>query len=136
MSRKAARETAMKLLFEIGCRMDEKDEILDSFLKENELNQSDREYIEQNVNGTASGIESIDSMIEKHTKGWKIERLAKIDLSVLRLAVYEMLSGATPESVVINEAVELAKKYGTEKSGAFVNGVLSSIYKERSKTEE
>lgn len=136
MSRKGARESAMKLIFEIGWRMDEKDEILDNFLRENNLDQNDRDYIKSIVNGAASCLSSIDSMIEKYTKGWKVERLAKVDLAVLRLAIYEIYHTDTPESVVINEAVELAKKYGTDKSGPFVNGVLSSISRERKKIEQ
>lgn len=136
MSRKSARESTMKLLFEISWRMDEKDDILSNFLNENNLDENDREYIKSTVNGTIDHLNSIDSMIESYTKGWKTQRLAKIDLAVLRLAIYEIYHTDTPESVVINEAVELAKKYGTEKSGAFVNGVLSSVSKDRKKTEQ
>lgn len=136
MSRKSARESTMKLLFEISWRMDEKDDILGNFLNENNLDENDREYINSTVNGTIDHLNSIDSMIESYTKGWKTQRLAKIDLAVLRLAIYEIYHTDTPESVVINEAVELAKKYGTEKSGAFVNGVLSSVSKDRKKTEQ
>lgn len=136
MSRKSARESTMKLLFEISWRMDEKDDILGNFLNENNLDENDREYIKSTVNGTIDHLNSIDSMIENYTKGWKTQRLAKIDLAVLRLAIYEIYHTDTPESVVINEAVELAKKYGTEKSGAFVNGVLSSVSKDRKKTEQ
>lgn len=135
MSRRSARESTMKLLFEIGCRIDEKDDILSSFLNENELDGNDREYIENTVNGTISRLENIDKKIENYTRGWKAQRLAKTDLTVLRLAVYEIYCSDTPESVIINEAVDLAKKYGTEKSGAFVNGVLSSISKDYEKTE-
>lgn len=130
MGRKASRENAMKLLFEINYKMDEANDILNSFMEENELNGDDKEYIEAAVRGTIENIENIDNTIEKYSKGWKINRLAKVDLTVLRLSIYELKYTDTPDSIVINEAVELAKKFGTEKSGAFVNGVLSSVTKE------
>lgn len=130
MGRKASRENAMKLLFEINYKMDEANDILNSFMEQNELNGDDKEYIEAAVRGTIENIENIDNTIEKYSKGWKINRLAKVDLTVLRLSIYELKYTDTPESIVINEAVELAKKFGTEKSGAFVNGVLSSVTKE------
>ena len=130
MSRTAAREYAMKLLFEINCRMDEAGSILDDFLERKKFDENDREYIENTVSGTLGSIGEIDSTIEKYSKGWKINRLAKVDLAILRLAAFELIEDVTPRSVVINEAVELAKKYGSEKSGSFVNGVLSGIVKE------
>lgn len=130
MGRKASRENAMKLLFEINYKMDEANDILNSFMEQNELNGDDKEYIEAAVRGTIENIENIDNTIEKYSKGWKINRLAKVDLTVLRLSIYELKYTDTPDSIVINEAVELAKKFGTEKSGAFVNGVLSSVTKE------
>lgn len=130
MGRKASRENAMKLLFEINYKMDEVNDILNSFMEENELKGDDKEYIEATVRGTIENIKNIDNTIEKYSKGWKINRLAKVDLTVLRLSIYELKYTDTPDSIVINEAVELAKKFGTEKSGAFVNGVLSSVTKE------
>lgn len=120
----------MKLLFEINCRMDEAGSILDDFLERKKFDENDREYIENTVSGTLGSIGEIDSTIEKYSKGWKINRLAKVDLAILRLAAFELIEDVTPRSVVINEAVELAKKYGSEKSGSFVNGVLSGIVKE------
>lgn len=131
MSRKEARESSMKLLFEINYRVDEAEEVLNTYLEDTDLNNKDREYICSAVKGVLNHIKNIDSIIETYSKGWKISRLAKVDLTVLRLSIYELIYSDTPGSVVINEAVELAKKYGTEKSGAFVNGVLSSVIKNR-----
>lgn len=131
MSRKAARESAMKLLFEISYRMDEADSILNNFFEEKKLDENDREYINTTVRDTLSRIESIDGTIERHSKGWKVNRLARVDLAILRLAVCELSEGVTPQSVIINEAVELAKKYGSEKSGRYINGLLAGIVKEK-----
>ncbi|MBR1741958.1 MAG: transcription antitermination factor NusB [Lachnospiraceae bacterium] len=79
-------------------------------------------------------LSEIDERISEKSKGWRLERLAKTDLAILRLAVFEMLFDEdVPNPVAINEAVELAKKYGEEKSGGFVNGVLASIEKEMEK---
>lgn len=130
MGRKASRELAMKLIFEINYRKDEAESLLKDFIEKNELGVKDREYIESVVRGTVKNIDDIDWAIENHSKGWKLDRLAKIDLAVLRLAIYELKYTDTPQSVVINEAVELAKKFGTEKSGSFVNGLLSSFVKD------
>jgi len=130
LSRKYARECAMKLLFEINYKQDETEDILNTFFQENKLNEKDSQYIKDIVKGTVTNIESIDQIISTHSRGWKLNRLAKIDLTLLRLAIYELKFTDTPESVVINEAVELAKIYGTDKSGAFINGVLASIVKE------
>jgi transcription antitermination protein NusB len=130
LSRTAARETSMKLLFEINYKMDEAEQILSSFLKENELDLNDGQYITEIVTGTLNNIQKIDELIEKYSRGWKVSRLAKIDLIILRLSIFELQFTNTPDGVVINEAVELAKKYGTDKSGAFINGLLANIIKE------
>ena len=74
--------------------------------------------------------EKLDKMIEEAAPQWPIDKLNRIDLAILRLAVYELESGDTPPKVVIDEAVELAKEYGSESSSSFINGVLGTIYKE------
>lgn len=130
MSRRSSRESAMKLIFEICYKPEETDVILESYFDENKLNQNDKDYISDIVKGTLSNIIEIDGFIERYSKGWKIGRIARVDMAILRLAIYEIKYSDTPQSVVINEAVELAKKYGTDKSGAFVNGILASIAKE------
>lgn len=96
-----------------------------------ELARSDRKYIESIVNGVKEKTAELDAVIEKYSKGWSIERIIKVDLAILRYGIYEMtyMEKQTPIAVSINEAVELSKKYGTDKSKAFVNGVLSSYCK-------
>lgn len=130
MSRRFSRESAMKLLFEISYKVEDKEDILNSFMEENNPDSNDREYINRVVNGSLDNLTSIDSLIEKYSKGWKINRLAKVDLAILRLAIYEIKHTDTPQNIIINEAIELAKKYSTDKSGAFINGVLASVVKE------
>ncbi len=96
-----------------------------------QLSAEDREYIEAVVSGVSEHKKELDSIITSYARGWTIERVIKVDLSVLRYCIYEIkyMSDKTPPAVSINEAVEISKKYGTEKSKGFVNGVLSSYYK-------
>ncbi|WDC83790.1 transcription antitermination factor NusB [Caloramator sp. mosi_1] len=133
MSRKAARELAMKLLFQMELT---KESAVETINKINELDeyknlQDQLEYIEDCVKGIENNREKIDEYIEKYSKGWKINRIAKVDLAIMRLAVYEMLHRQdVPNPSAIDEAVELAKKYGGDNSPAFVNGILGSVIKE------
>ncbi|MCJ7855440.1 transcription antitermination factor NusB [Lachnospiraceae bacterium NSJ-143] len=130
MSRTNARKNAFYLVFQhdfVGA--EGMDEAKDVFYSENEdIDDTDRNFINSAVNGTLENLESIDAVISEAAKGWTIERMAKVDLAILRLAVYELkFSSLTPEKVVINEAVELAKKYSSDNAPAFVNGVLGKI---------
>jgi N utilization substance protein B len=79
------------------------------------------------VRGTLSSINDLDEIISKHSKNWKITRMASTDRVVLRLATFEILEKMAPDKVILNEAIELAKRYGTEHSGSFVNGILDAI---------
>ena len=88
-----------------------------------------RTFANQLFEGTAKDVTALDEIIGKHCENWRFERLAAIDRAILRLAIYEMSSADTPAKVVLNEAVELAKKFSSEDSGAFVNGVLDSVHK-------
>lgn len=95
------------------------------------LSQADKEYIEAVANGVKEHKKEIDAIISEFARGWTVERLIKVDVAVLRYGIFEMtyMQSTIPPEVSINEAVEISKKYGTEKSKAFVNGVLSSYYK-------
>ncbi|MBZ4644741.1 MAG: utilization substance protein [Clostridia bacterium] len=131
MSRRAAREEAFKLLYQMDIHKEDKDEVLETFFKENNFEDGDKAYIQDVVTGTMKHIDEINSLIEKNTIGWKINRISKVNMAILRLAVFEMLKrGDIPMSVSINEAVELAKTYDNVESGAFINGVLGSISKQ------
>ena len=130
MNRTAIRESAFKLIYslEIQKQNDLKEQIDVYFESENIENKEAKEYIEDAVLGIENHKEEILGLIEKNLKSdWKIDRISKIDLSILKLAIYEIQYKEIPFKVVINEAVELAKKYGEDSSKNFVNGILASI---------
>lgn len=96
-----------------------------------------RDFIEEVYQGTLNHREEIDKLISSFTVGWKVERLAVLDRNILRMAIYEMLySEGTPAAVVMNEAIELAKEYGTDNAPKFINGILDRIWKENKSREE
>ncbi len=130
MNRTAIREQAFKLIYSLEIqKQDNLQEAIDLFLESNEINdKSAKEYINDAILGIEKNKEKIIEQIEKNLKkDWKIERISKIDLSILKLAIYEIQYKELPFKVVINEAVELAKKYGEDSSKNFVNGILASI---------
>jgi len=128
MGRRAAREEAVKLLYQLEIQKDDRDKQIQYTLNEGKFSENDREYISDVVRGVFGNVEYIDGTIEKYSKGWKLSRISRIDLSILRLSIYEMkFRNDIPYSVSINEAIELAKKYSTEESGAFINGILGRI---------
>jgi N utilization substance protein B len=131
MTRREAREIAFRLLFEIEFQKEQVEEQIAIFFEENECRSKDKAYIEDVVRGTINNLDTLDKSIEKYLKGWKINRISKTDLSVLRLAMYEILNrDDIPNNVSINEAVDIAKKFGDADAGAFVNGVLAQFIKE------
>lgn len=129
MSRINARRNAFSLLFQYDFTdTDETDEIKKIFFKENEIEDEDKKYILETVDGTMKNLAEIDGIIGECAKGWTTERMSKVDLAILRLAVYEMnFSEEAPKSVAINEAVELAKKYSSDEAPSFINGILGKI---------
>ncbi len=140
MSRKIAREVAFKLIFETSFQNDETMQDLANLLlpdeDENkaEMNADDNKYVEEIINGVREKQEELDSYIKEHLKGWTIERLNKVDIAILRLAIYEILyRDDIPYKVSVNEAVELAKTFSEETSPAFINGVLAEIIQKKSK---
>ncbi|MDP4180692.1 MAG: transcription antitermination factor NusB [Bacillota bacterium] len=128
MGRRAARETAMKLLYQLEIQKDDREQQIQYTLEEEEFTENDRVYINEVIDGVHKKLEDIDKLVEMHAKGWKINRISKVDLSILRLSIYEMnFREDIPFNVSINEAVELAKKYSNEDAGAFVNGILGKV---------
>lgn len=92
----------------------------------------DVQFLRGIVNGTSTKIELIDRVLEGYLTGWKMDRLSKVDRQILRLGTYEMFfEEGTPDAVILNEAIELAKHFGTDESGKFVNGVLGQMVRER-----
>lgn len=136
MNRSSMRENAFKLLYSLEIQKPENLEgQIDLYIESNEIENEEAEnYIREIVTGIDKEQKNIIELIEKNLKpNWKIERISRIDLSILKLSIYELKYTKIPYKVAINEAVELAKKYGEDSSKTFVNGVLASIVKE---TEE
>jgi transcription antitermination protein NusB len=130
MGRRASREIAMKLLYQLEIQKDDREDQIKMVLEENSLLEKDREYIIDVVNGIQTNLAYIDKTIDIYSKGWKIGRISKVDLSIMRLSIYEIcFRSDIPYSVSVNEAVELAKKYSSEEAGSFVNGILSKVSK-------
>jgi N utilization substance protein B len=92
--------------------------------------EDDWRFVVRLSRGAWEGRFEADAMIARYAEGWAVDRMARVDICVLRMAVHELLHTDTPHSVTINEAVELAKRYSTEESGRFVNGILGRIYRE------
>lgn len=130
MNRTEMREQAFKLIYSLEIQKKEDlEEAINLYIESNEItNKNAIEYIKEAIFGIEQNKEEIVSSIEKNLKkDWKIDRISKIDLSILKLAIYEIKYTEVPYKVVINEAVELSKKYGEDNSRNFVNGVLASI---------
>ena len=128
MTRKQAREEAFILIFEKLFSDSTTKEILELAGEVRDLEPD--EYIEEVFFGVFDNVEEIDNIISETAKGWKLSRLSKTALSVLRLAIFEIkYFDEIPVSVSINEAVELCKKYATQEEASFVNGILSTVVK-------
>lgn len=126
MARPFAREAAMQLVFEQLFGGDGTAETLVDLI-DYAPGESDSEYINTVVSGVKEHAAEIDAEIASCLRGWTIERLSRVDLAILRLAVFEMQHMELPAAVAINEAVELTRKYSNESSCSFVNGVLGTI---------
>ena len=132
MNRSEMREQAFKIMYSLEIQKNENlEEQLGLYIESNEIKDENAiEYIKDAVLGIEENKKEILANIEKNLKkDWKIERISKIDLVILKLAIYEITYKEIPYKVVINEAVELAKKYGEDNSKNFVNGILASIVK-------
>lgn len=132
MSKKLAREAAMSLLYELEVSGGQSESTLIHMgdVLELEKVKNHKKYIDDVVETFKTYREGIDSIIAEHTRSWKLERLSRVDLSILRLGAVEMLFTGTPVAVVINECIELARKFSLEKSPKFVNGVLGGLAQE------
>ncbi|MHC1721135.1 MAG: transcription antitermination factor NusB [Clostridiaceae bacterium] len=142
MNRRKSRELAMKLLYQMSINKEHYKDVMLSLEESIEKEAADDEgidlkdidmgYINRILQGVDENIDIIDREIEKHLLNWKITRLSKIDLTIMRISAYEVLFEVDiPNSVSINEAIELAKKYSDEKSASFINGVIDKIIRNK-----
>jgi N utilization substance protein B len=130
MGRRAAREIAMKLVYQLDIQKDSREEQIRQTLEQENLTENDTNYITDVVEGVFKNVEHIDRIIETYSKGWKLSRISKVDLAILRLSIYEInFREDIPFNVSVNEAVELAKSYSTEESSSFINGILGKVSK-------
>ncbi len=126
--RRKAREHALQILFQFDMLKGNIDEIMENFWKEKKANDKVIAFTSQLIKGTLENISEIDRTISNHSLNWKLERMSVVDRNVLRIATYELLHlKQIPAPVIINEALEVAKKYGSEDSAKFINGILDAI---------
>lgn len=133
MSRKLSREKAMELVFSTMITGEGHIEAIENFVDnyEENIDALELDYIKEVLKGIEENREYIDSLIEKNLQNWKLSRISKVNLAILRLGVYEMkFRDDVPDKVAINEAIDLTKKYSDLKSKSFINGVLDNILKE------
>jgi len=132
MSRSVARELAFKVLFQTDIGRNPWQQVLPLLSAEYNFSENEQAFLENLISGTLLHLSKIDQEILKYSPEWKLERMASTDRNIMRVALFELLfSEETPVSVAVNEAVELAKKYGNDDSGKFVNGILGNIIRGR-----
>jgi len=133
--RRTARQAALQVLYaadlagrgESGPSLERVNAAFDAIGDHFELPEGARAHAKELVTGVASHRERIDALLAAHATHWRIERMAAVDRNLLRLAIFEMAWGGTPPSVAIDEAIELARRFGSDRSAAFVNGVLDAV---------
>lgn len=131
-SRRKARECALQLLFQIEFSRQPLHAVLETFWKENPADTEVMQFADELVSGTLRNLKEIDRLIEDCSTNWKLSRMASVDRNLLQQAAFEIVYRKDiPGSVTINEAVEIAKRYGSEESPSFINGILDKIAKEK-----
>ena len=134
MDHSLAREIAMKMLYAASLGGEESmNEVLEQSEQADTLSDSDKTFLENLTFGVRERQEELDGVIAQYAQGWALNRLAKVDLTILRMAVYEIrYMPEIPVGATVNEAVELAKRFGEDKSPGFINGILGSVARARS----
>ena len=128
--RSRAREHALRILYQLDLTHDAVAEGLTSYLRHHRVAKPSQPFVMALVQGVVAQREAIDARIAKYAMNWRVRRMAVVDRNILRLGTYELLHGGdVPATVVINEAIELAKRYGSPDSSKFVNGILDRLYK-------
>lgn len=130
MSRRVARETALQVLFQLDFtgEMDSLEQVIEHWAKEFAVSEKNKKFTTELVEGTLQHIQDIDEKISSTAHEWALDRLNTVDRNLMRLAIFEMLYYPdTPQRVTLNEAIEIAKKFGSEESGKFINGILDKL---------
>jgi len=131
--RRKSREFALQMLFEWDMTRQDTSRVEKLFWKSARAAASTRDFANELFEGAVAQAGDIDALVGKLAENWRLDRLAAIDRGILRLAIYEMRGGATPAKVVIDEALELAKKFSSAEAPAFLNGVLDAAMKDLAK---
>jgi N utilization substance protein B len=127
--RTKSREFAMQMLFQWDMSRQDAAKLEAKFWRAAKASDTTQAFANKLFEGASKNADELDALIVEHAQNWRLERLAIIDRAVLRLAIYELRAGETPPKVILNEAVELAKKFSSEDAGAFVNGILDAVRK-------
>jgi N utilization substance protein B len=131
-SRRRSRQRALQILYSFDARKQPVDEALNAYydtLYSEEHPERDP-FVADLVRGTIEHLSEVDGRISRHAEHWRMERMPTVDRNILRLAVYEMTRGGTPAAVAIDEALELARRFSSEESVQFINGVLDAVHRE------
>jgi N utilization substance protein B len=131
-SRRRSRQRALQILYSFDAREQPVDEAINAYydtLYSEEHPERDP-FVADLVRGTIEHLSEVDGRISRHAEHWRMERMPTVDRNILRLAVYEMTRGGTPAAVAIDEALELARKFSSEESIQFINGVLDAVHRE------
>ena len=135
--RRRAREIALQVLYQREFNRVEVEEVLNLFWNNFEVLKGAMNFSERLIKGVEQHREDLDRIIEKYSSNWRIDRMAHVDRNILRIATYELLyCDDIPPKVAINEAIDIGKKYGSEDSGAFINGVLDKVKSEERRWAE
>jgi N utilization substance protein B len=131
-SRHRSRQRALQILYQWDMRKEPVDEAIAAYYgslysEESRVRPARDEFLDALVKGTAEKVQEIDNLITAHAEHWRLERMPTVDRNILRMAIYEMKNTGTPAPVVIDEALELARRYSGEESVHFVNGVLDAV---------
>ena len=127
-ARSSGRESALQMLFAMEAGGGSAERVIGAYWRETPGDPEGREYADAALRGVAGDLDKVDEAIRKASTNWRLERMARVDRNVLRLGAWELMHATdVPRAVILDEAVELAKRFGSEESGAFVNGVLDRV---------
>ena len=129
-ARRKARELALQMLYQYDLSSNPPQQIVDTFEELQKSKPNTREFAVKIFRGTVEHLPELDDMIQRQADNWRLSRMAVVDRNIIRMSVYEFLhENDTPKLVIIDEAIEIAKKFGTQKSSQFINGILDGILK-------